>query len=162
MKRCLKRLLIWPCIMAGPLCEDMLLHLKNSYVNVFCIKLILNWIDIVVWLDRDLDLTLLRYSGDKFQSCQTAIYRANLLFITSFYSLILFYCTSNLFFSPNLFQDCIQPFGHEMLSWVWLMLPVSHTSQPAGTNSCCLVNRDAWVLVGCPEVLVRKSVVSNK
>ena len=70
------------------------------------------------------------------------------------------YILENNFFL-NIFQDCIQPFGHEMLSWVRLHGINSHSVSPPSPLASwyqfyCLVNRDTRALVACPELLVRK------
>ena len=61
-------------------------------------------------------------------------------------------------FLINIFQDCIQPFGHEMLSWVRLCGINAHSVSPPQLASLaswyqfyCLVNRDTRALVVCPE-----------
>ena len=72
-----------------------------------------------------------------------------------------------LIFLLNIFQDGIQPFGHEMFSWVRLRgINARSVSLPAHALASwyqfyCLVNRDTSALVACPELLVRKLVDSG-
>ena len=63
--------------------------------------------------------TLLRLMFDFIQLCQVVNQKfANV------------YCSVIFFFFLNIFQDCIQPIGHEMLSWVRLRGINAHSVSP--------------------------------